>query len=247
MTGNSTPAGGILLIALLISLLIPVAGAQVTRGQTFTVTVIGLPRTAYDLWPEGTHDMSGEPGDQPPIIPAGQVDVVRDPPGGPSIIGNHPVRGGGTILDDVPPDSSTTSSTSYYAEVTTDASGHGVVQFRTSSATATDRQFHITAENPANLNEDVGVVLGLPPTPAPVIHLPLPTTMEIPFLPLPTKTARVTPVPTTPVPTPLPPVTPIPEVTPVETTPVQEIPLPAVIGIAAAGIGIIISGRIRKG
>jgi hypothetical protein len=249
-----TLAGTILLLALLLPALVPVAGAQgsgsLTRGQTFTVTVIGISRTAYDIWPKGTSSMSGESGDQPPIIVAGQTDVVQDPPGGPYVIGNHPISGGGTILGDVPPDSSVTSATSYYAEVTTDASGYGVVLFRTSSATATGQQFHIVAQNPADLGEDVGVVLGLPPTPAPVrtpmMPLPLPTTLQTPFIPAPTTTVPVTPVSSTKITTPVPLITPQPMETPTETTPAQEISLPAAIGMAAAGIGLLWAGRERE-
>ena len=252
MPGKHTFAGTILLLALLLPVLLTVAGAQgsgsLTRGSTFTVTVIGTSRTAYDIWPKGTHDMTGEAGDQPPIIVAGQVDVVQDPPGGPYTIGSHPISGGGTILGDVPPDSSVTSATSYYAEVTTDASGYGVVLFRTSSATAT-QQFHIVAQNPADLGEDVGVVLGLPPTPAPVrtpmMPLPLPTTMRAPLISAPTTTGPVTPAPPTTITPSVPLITPQPMETPTETTPLQEIPLPAAIGIAAAAIGLLWAGRER--
>ncbi|MDD1670325.1 MAG: hypothetical protein LUQ67_03285, partial [Methanomicrobiales archaeon] len=177
MSGKFGLAGTILLLILLLLVLVAAAGAQgsgsLTRGQTFTVTVIGQSRTAYDIWPKGTSSMSGEPGDQPPIIAAGQVDVVQDPAGGPYVIGNHPISGGGTILDDVPPTSSVVSATSYYAEVTTDASGYGVVLFRTSRDTAT-QQFHIVAQNPADLGEDVRVFLGGIPTPAPTPMIPLP-------------------------------------------------------------------------
>lgn len=236
------------LIALVAFLLMPVAGAQggdtITRGQTFTVTVIGIPRTTYDIWPRGTHDMTGEPGDQPPIIVAGQTDVVQDPPGGPYVIGSHPISGGGTILDDVPPTSSVVSATSYYAQVRTDASGYGIVLFQTSSATATGQQFHIVAQNPADLGEDVGVSLGLPArTPGPVVPLPMPTTMATPFLPL--TTAPETTVQPTLTGTPGLPVTPSPMETPAQTTPVQEIPLPAAIGVAAAGIALLGMGRAR--
>jgi len=243
MIRNSTLTGKILFAGLLLVLLAGVAGAQVTRGQTFTVTVLGHPVTAYDIWPEGTHDMSGEPGDQPPVIVPGQVDVARDPPGGPYTIGNHPVSGGGTILGDVPPDSSTTPATAYYAEVTTDASGHGVVQFQTSQATATGRQFHITAQNPANLGENVGVVLGVAPVPAPVMTLPLPTTMRTPVIPLPTTTVPVTTVSTTPGATPSPTPTPPATQMPVTPTPVQPIPLPAIISLVAAGTALLVTGR----
>ena len=249
MSRMLTLAGMILLLAILLPVLVPVAGA-LTRGQTFTVTVIGQSRTAYDIWSKGTHAMTGEPGDQPPIIVAGQTDVVQDPPGGPYVIGSHQISGGGTILGDVPPDSSVTSATSYYAEVRTDASGYGVVLFQTSSATATGQQFHIVAENPADLGEDVQVALGLPPTPKPVLTpmmpLPLPTTMKTPLIPVPTTTVPETPILPTAIITPVPPITPQPVETPTETTPAQEIPLLVFTGIAAMGIVVLWVGRERE-
>ena len=249
MPGKYTLAGSILLLILLMVSVSAQNSGSLTRGSTFTVTVIGKSITAYDIWPKGTSSMTGEAGDQPPIIVAGQVDVVQDPPGGPYTIGSHPLSGGGTIRDDVPPDSSITSATSYYAEVTTDASGYGVVQFRTSSATAI-QQFHIVAENPADLGEDVQVVLGLPPTPAPVsppmMPLPLPTTIQAPFMPAPAPTVPETPVPPATIMTPVPPITPQPAETPAETPPPTGTPLPEIIGISAAGIGILLAGRRRE-
>ncbi len=240
-------------LVLIPALLIVAAGAQesgvLTRGQTFTVTVIGSPRTAYDIWPRGTHFMTGKPGDQPPVVVPGQADVVQDPPGGPYVIGSHPINGGGTILDDVPPDSSTTSATAYYAEVTTGVNGYGVVLFQTSPATATGQQFQITAENPADLSEEVSVILGAP-TPAPTqpVPMPLPTTMAAPFIPVPTATVPETPSPTTASPTAAPLFTPQPTGTPAETTPLRGMPLPAGVGIAAAGIGLLLAaGRRRTG
>ncbi len=224
MHGMRIMTGGILLLVLLAPLLMPAAGA-VTRGQTFTVTITGKVKTAYDVWPEGTHFMTGEPGDQPPLIAPGQVDVIQDPPGGPYVIGNHPIRGGGTIRDDVPPDSSTTSATAYYAEVTTDASGLAVVLFETSAATST-QQFHIEVENPANLDEEVGVVLGEPtpfPTPVTTTRSPGTTTSTTPTTPV---TTVSTTVPTTVIPA-SPPETP-------PSTPPQQIPVTS----AAAGVAV---------
>jgi hypothetical protein len=191
--------------------------------------------------------MSGESGDQPPIIVAGQVDVVQDPFGGPYVIGNHPISGGGTILGDVPPSSSVTSATSYYAEVTTDASGYGVVLFRTSSATATGQQFHIVAQNPADLGEDVQVVFGPPPTvPTPAMSSPLPTTMQTPLIPV--TTAAETPPPVQPTQASIPVTlqTATPTQIPVQETPVAKIPPSEIIGIAAAGIGLLWAGRERE-
>ena len=254
MTGKCTRAGTILLILLLLPVIMPMAGAQgsgsLTRGRAFTVTVIGNSRTPYYLWVKGTFAMSGEPGDQPPVIAPGQVDVVQDPPGGPYAIGSHPISGGGgrTILDDVAPSSSVVPNTSYYTQVTTGRDGHGVVEFRTSQATAT-QQFQIVAENPADPNEDVAIVLGVPARiPIPTMLLPLPATTSPPPLPAPTGAGQVLIVPSTPMETPVPPRTAELTETPLEKTlpqetPVQEIPLADIIGVAAAGIVFLLLGR----
>jgi hypothetical protein len=247
MPGKGTLAGTILLLLLVVPFLPPGAGAQasgsLTRGNTFTVTVIGRSRTPYDIWLSGNYAMTGEPGDQPPVIVPGQVDVVQDPPGGPYVIGSTPISGSGrTILDDVAPSTPDVPSTSYYARVTTDAGGHGVVLFQTSFATATDREFHIVAQNPADPDKEVQVVLGLPaPVQTPVIPLPLPTTMQIPIMPSPTTVEITTPVPPTSSTPALPPAT-----IPTETQ-IQEIPLPDIIVVAASGIVILMMKRGMRG
>jgi hypothetical protein len=167
MSGNDTRTGLVLLFILLIPLFLPPAGAQgegtVTRSQTFTVTITGTPYTAYDVWLKGTFSMSGKPGDQPPVIEANQENVVQDPSGGPFVIGSYRYYNGGgrTILDDVAPSSSTVANTSYYAQVTTDANGIGVVAFRTSQNTAA-QSFSIAAQNPAAPAQDVSITLGTP-------------------------------------------------------------------------------------
>jgi len=246
MSGKYILAGALLLLFLLVAVVNAQGSGSVTRGRTFTVTVIGNARTAYDVWPKGTYDMTGVPGDQPPTIVAGQVDVTQDPPDGPYLIGSTPIGGGGTILDDIPPSTLEVPSTSYYAQVRTDASGYGVVLFQTSSATAI-RQFHITAVNPANPAEDVGVVLGVPTqAPTPMIPLPLPTTRQSPLFPTPTTGAVTTTVPSTPVVTPVPVQSLSPGEPQVPTTPVQKIPLPDGVGIAAAGIGLLWASRVRE-
>ena len=245
MPGKGTLAGSILLLVLIVA----AAGAQesgtLVRGNTFTVTVSGLPRTAYDVWVEGTSFMTGEPGDQPPVVVPGQVDVVQDPPDGPYTIGSTPISGGGTILGDVAPSTPLVPNTSYYALVTTGVEGYGTVLFQTSAATAT-RQFHVSAQNPANPDEQVGVMLGAPaPSPAPVLTMPLPTIMQTPVIPPETTTAPVTPVQTTPATMAVPPTAPSPPGTPAGTTPSEEIPLPAVTGVAAAGIALYLAGKER--
>jgi hypothetical protein len=133
--------------------------------------------------------MTGEPGDQPPVILSNQMNVVQDPSEGPYMIGSYRYNNGNgrTILDDVAPSSSTTPATSYYAQVTTDSDGVAIVGFRTSYATAA-KQFSIRAENPRSPGETVYTKLGVPTsktTQAPVMTLPLVTTPPIPPLPIP--------------------------------------------------------------
>ena len=150
-------------IAALIVLAPAVSAGSVTRGSTFTLTIDGKPLTAYYVWFKGTFSMTGKPGDQPPVIVANTENVVFDPDEGPYVIGSYRFYNGNgkTIHEDVAPSSDTVSNTRYYAQVTTDYDGFGIVQFQTSSATA-DRTFTIKAENPASPGEDVPVSLGLP-------------------------------------------------------------------------------------
>jgi len=209
-----------------------VAAGSVTRGSIFTVSIADKPATAYYVWFTGTSSMSGKPGDQPPVIIANTENVEFDPDGGPYTIGSYQFYNGGgrTILDDVAPSSDTVSNTRYYAKVTTDSDGFGIIQFQTSSATA-DRTFTIKAENPASPGDNVPVRLGLPTrkTTATIAATPFPTT--IPSLPPTTVPVPATTVivqhPTTEA-TPQPPAAP-------KTSPVTPVPTGIVILAAAAG------------
>ncbi|MGA7798307.1 MAG: hypothetical protein WB986_06760, partial [Methanoregula sp.] len=142
-----------------------------------------------------------------------------------------------TILDDVAPSSSTVSNTSYYAQVTTDANGIGIVAFRTSHATAA-RSFSVVAQNPAAPGQEVSVALGVPTQiPTPVAMLPRPSVLPTS---LPTTTIITTPVPV---------VNMTPTISPVGgpvKTPPRETPLSAVIAIAAAGTVFLAVGRNRE-
>ena len=187
MSGKYACTGLILLIVLLIPVFMPLAGAQsqgtITRSQTFTVTIAGTPYTAYYVWLKGTFSFSGEPGDQPPVIESNQLNIVQDPPGGPYAIGSYQYDGGGgrTILDDVAPSSSTVPNTSYYAQVTTDSNGIGIVAFRTSQATAA-RSFSVAAQNPAAPGQEVSVALGVPTrVPTPIATSPRPGVLSVPM------------------------------------------------------------------
>ena len=247
MTGKYIPAGLILFIILVILVFMPLASAQsegsVTRIQTFTVTVVGRPNTAYYIWLTGTFSMSGEPGEQPPVIVPSQENVVQDPSDGPYLIGSYQYYGGGgrTILDDVAPSTATVPDTSYYAKVTTDSNGYGIVAFRTSQATAA-RAFSIVAQNPASPSEDVAVALGVPtPVPTPVETLPVTGLLPTP-LPATTLTAAPGPavhatLSATPVPF---------NVSRPANTPRQRTPLPVFIGIVVAGIVILARGRNKE-
>jgi hypothetical protein len=245
---------GSILLLLLLSLVL-VTGAQesgsVTRGRTFTVTVIGDLRTPYVVWVRGTSDMSGEPGDQPPVIAPGQSDVTQDPPGGPFPIGSTPISGGRTILDDVAPSTSGVPNTSYYAQVRTGIDGRGVVLFLTTRETAT-QQFHVSAVNPADPDREVTVILGVPATvPVPTVQETLPRTVSpttLPGVTVPQDGILVIPAvtPETPVqppvpgsPTTLPETVPSPQSTP-------EIPVgPLTCGIAL-GMAFLTRARLRR-
>jgi PGF-CTERM protein len=114
---------------------VSLAGPQgsVVRGNPFVTTVTGDPVTGYYIRVKGTSSMSGSPGDQPPVLVAGQEGVAQDPPGGPYTIGSRQVAGGGTIRGDVPP--APGGGTGYYALVTTDAGGTRAVKWETSQDT----------------------------------------------------------------------------------------------------------------
>jgi hypothetical protein len=147
--------------------------------------------------------MTGEPGDQPPVIVAFQSNIQQDPPEGPYTIGSYVFQNGNgrTIRDDVAPSTPEQSNTRYYARVTTDTEGRAVVTFQTSSATAT-RTFSIKVENPSSAGKVV-IERGLPTR---IMTIPLPKpTLIVPEI---TTTATVilteSPPPSTIVPTTIP-------------------------------------------
>ncbi len=245
MAGKYAYAGMIILVVLLIPAFIPLAGAQsegsVTRSQAFTVTITGLPNTAYYVWLSRTFSLSGEPGEQPPVIASNQLNIVQDPPEGPYVIGSYRYynSGGRTILDDVAPSTATVPNTSYYAQVTTDSSGIGIVTFLTSHDTAA-QSFSVVAQNPAAPGQDVSITLGTPAqATAPVAAVPAASVLP-------------TAVPTT-IMTTVPVVNATPVAAPSFTsasepvrTPLTETPLPPAITIAAAGTAFLVWGRNRR-
>jgi len=130
-----------------------------TRGNQFSITITGKPNTPYYIWLTRTSSLSGEPGDQPPVIVSYQSDIQKDPADGPYTIGLYAYNNGDgrTILDDVAPSSSTQSNTSYYAQVTTDSNGEAVVALQTSINTAL-QTFSVRVENPRSPNDDTVLV-----------------------------------------------------------------------------------------
>jgi hypothetical protein len=179
-----------------------------TRGSQFTITITGLPNTAYYVWVASTSTLTGSAGDQPPVIVGGQSAIQKDPPGGPYTIGNYAFGNGNgrTILDDVAPSTPDMSNTNYYALVTTDRDGRAIVAFQTSSSTAT-RTFSIKVENPGtaaktNVAVELGVPVKITVLPTPTAYLPTttpPTTVPVTFTattPLPTTIVTTIPGPT---------------------------------------------------
>ena len=215
------------------------AADSLTRGSMFTVSIAAKPNTAYYVWFTRTFAMSGEHGDQPPVIVGYTERVEFDPAGGPYAIGSYRFRNGNgrTILDDVAPSSATVSNTRYYAKVTTDENGYGIVQFTTSSATA-DRTFSVRAENPASPEEEVPVRLGLPEKKTTIVAAAAPkgTPVSLPPVtvpPLVELTATTMPAPAAPQGTTAAPTT-------LQPTPVE---LPMI--VAAAGAGLFSVRRYR--
>jgi hypothetical protein len=139
--------GSILLITL-----VSADDSGLTRGSRFTISVTGTPNTPYYVWLTRTYTLSGEPGDQPPILLANQANIQKDPPEGPYVIGSYQFNNGNgrTIIDDVAPSTASMSNTQYYALVTTDTDGKAIVAFQTSSNTAM-RTFSVKVENPQSV------------------------------------------------------------------------------------------------
>lgn len=239
----------ILLTAVCICLLaVPVAaiyttsdiGGTITRGHQFTIEITGRLNTPYYVWLTRTWSLSGEAGDEPPVVVANQYNVQQDPSGGPYTIGSYKYYNGGgrTILDDVAPTSSLLPNTSYYALVTTDNAGKAVVAFGTSYNTAT-QSYSVRVENPTSVNNDtlfvergdtkvnkgsISIAAETRPTrPATTV-----TTVATPEETVTTATPATTAPVTTAVPS---------------TTATPRLPLDGLLGIAAAGCALVIFSR----
>jgi hypothetical protein len=170
MHKHTMPIKILVTIFFISALVIPAIAADttssdaLTRGSRFSITITGKPSTPYYVWLTRTFTMTGNFGDQPPVIVAYQSGIQQDPPEGPYTIGHYAFHNGNgrTILDDVAPSSLIMSNTNYYALVTTDTNGRAVVAFQTSSATAM-RTFSIKVENPVSAaNSNILIERNLP-------------------------------------------------------------------------------------
>ena len=217
---------------------------SLTRGSRFTITITGMPNTAYYIWLPGTFTMTGEPYDQPPVIADGLANVAKDPSGGPYTIGSYQYNNGDgrTIRDDVAVSTAVMPSTNYYAQATTDSAGRVVVEFQTSVYTAL-RSYSVKVENPLapeSENFHVEQKVYSRSVSRPMVNTPVSTV--VPTTPEPTVTTSFI---TSPAPTLLP-VT-LMETTPVPTTtplPTRSSPPGAGIAAVATGIGILALRRM---
>lgn len=207
----------------------------ITRGSRFTVTVIGLPNTAYYIWIPHTSTMTGGPHDQPPVITGSQSGIQQDSPEGPYPIGSYRFDNGGgmTIRDDIPPSTPEFPNTRYYGLVTTDSAGLATVEFLTSFNTAI-RSYSVKVENPRSAGSDnlLVEIHAFSRTIPPIIA----TTVLNTATPLPETTVGNTPAMTT-----IPPATTqssVPATTKSDQTPPRRTPLGPVAAVLATCAGL---------
>ena len=118
----------------------------IVRGNSFTVTITGVPNFDYYVWVKGSSSMTGLPEDQPPMILTAQEKVSQDNPNGPYTIGQYAYEGGsGKIVKDDVPDDPDYHGTKYYAMATLSSSGTRTIEFQTSKDTL-DKKYTIRVE-----------------------------------------------------------------------------------------------------
>ena len=118
----------------------------VVRGNPFSVTITGVPNAEYILWVKGSSSMTGQTGDQPPMILTTQDGTTQDDPAGPYEIGKYQYEGGAgkTVKQDVPDDPDY-HGTKCYAQVKLNSSGTRTVEFKTTKDTK-DKKYTIRVE-----------------------------------------------------------------------------------------------------
>jgi PGF-CTERM protein len=118
----------------------------VVRGNSFTITITGVPNFEYYIWVKGSSSMTGLPEDQPPMVLTAQEKVSQDNPNGPYTIGQYAYEGGaGKIIKDDVPDDPDYHGAKYYAMATLSSSGVRTIEFQTSKATK-DKKYTIRVE-----------------------------------------------------------------------------------------------------
>ena len=118
----------------------------IVRGNSFTVTITGVPNFDYYVWVKGSSSMTGLPEDQPPMVLTAQEKVSQDNPNGPYTIGQYAYEGGaGKIIKDDVPDDPDYHGTKYYAMATLSSSGVRTLEFQTSKDTK-DKKYTIRVE-----------------------------------------------------------------------------------------------------
>ena len=118
----------------------------IVRGNSFTLTITGVPNVDYYIWVKGSSSMTGLSEDQPPMILTAQEQVSQDNPNGPYTIGQYAYEGGsGKVVKNDVPDDPDYHGTKYYAMATLSSSGICTIEFQTSKDTK-DKKYTIRVE-----------------------------------------------------------------------------------------------------
>jgi hypothetical protein len=126
---------------------VSVEPGTVQAGNSFSVTIEGDPDTWWYIWAQDTGEMSGLPGDIPPLIADKQDGVELDNIAGPYEFGIYRFERGDekTIKWDVADDPEY-HGTRFYGEVTLDATGSRTVSWKTTKDTRPGK-YIISVEN----------------------------------------------------------------------------------------------------
>jgi hypothetical protein len=135
---------------------------SLTRGQSFSVTITGMPNSLYYLWVKDTSGLTGGNDNQAPMIVLSQVGVTLDPASGPYPIGSYQYQDGGgqSIRMNVGTDP-VYHGARYYGSIKTSAAGTRTIEFLTNSLTRT-MMYTIRVENQSGLqfrSDEVGIVV----------------------------------------------------------------------------------------
>jgi hypothetical protein len=120
---------------------------SLTRGQSFSVTVTGMPNYVYYVWVKDTYGLTGGNDNQAPMFALYQEGITLDPSTGPFTLGSYQYQEGGgqTIRMNVGTDP-VYQGTRYYSRIRTSASGTRTIEFVTNSLTR-NMTYTIRVEN----------------------------------------------------------------------------------------------------